>query len=208
MELWQGLPLACPWLALGLQDDSLSISGPTLPIDSPVAIAEPYCKFSGEGGYIIRVDHPSDIAVLRGDGPAMTLIMQFVDEGKEVTAMQWKGVGNKVYLEKNYASAIECYTQAVDTSSQEYRAFCQDVHRKRAFANPTAKFFTAAKDDALASCAEEAIDEKAYYCTGRATYELGDYAKSKEYFKNSLKLNPKISRYMKDLSRANPRIRE
>jgi hypothetical protein len=100
------------------------------------------------------------------------------------------------------------YTQAVDTSSQEYRAFYQDVHRKRAFANPTAKFFTAAKDDALASCAEEAIDEKAYYCTGRATYELGDYAMSKEYFKNSLKLNPKISRYMKELSRANPRIRE
>jgi hypothetical protein len=94
-------------LALGLQDDSLSISGPALPIDSTVAIAEPYCKFSGEGGYTIRVDHPSDIAVLRGDGPAMTLIMQFVDEGKEVTAMQWKGVGNKIYLEKNYASAIE-----------------------------------------------------------------------------------------------------
>jgi hypothetical protein len=94
-------------LALGLQDDSLSISGPTLPIDSTVAIAEPYCKFSGEGGYVIHVDHPSDIAVLRGDGPAMTLVMQFVDEGKEVTAIQWKGAGNKVYLEKNYASAIE-----------------------------------------------------------------------------------------------------
>ena len=77
-------------LALGFQDDSLSISGPTLPINSTVAIKEPYCKFSGEGDYVIRVDHPSDIAVLRGDGPAVILIMQFVTERKEVTATQWK----------------------------------------------------------------------------------------------------------------------
>ena len=100
------------------------------------------------------------------------------------------------------------YTQAIGTSSQEHRAFYQDVHRKRAFANLTAKFFKAAKDDALASRAEEAIDKKAYYCAGRATYELGDYAKSKEYFENSLKLNLKDSRYKKELRRANTRIRE
>jgi len=43
--------------ALGFQDDSLSISGPTLPINSTAAIEEPYCKFSGEGDYVIRVDH-------------------------------------------------------------------------------------------------------------------------------------------------------
>jgi hypothetical protein len=100
------------------------------------------------------------------------------------------------------------YTQAIDNSSSENRAFYQDVHRKRAFANLTAKFFIAAKEDALASCSEDAIDEKAYYCAGRATYELGDYAKSKEYFENALKLNQKDSRYKKELSRANSRIRE
>jgi tetratricopeptide (TPR) repeat protein len=100
------------------------------------------------------------------------------------------------------------YTQAIDTSSQENRTFYQDMHRKRAFANLTAKFFMAAKDDALASCSEDAIDEKACYCAGRATYELGDYAKSKEYFENALKLNPKDSRYKKELNRANARIRE
>jgi hypothetical protein len=94
-------------LVLGFQDDSRSISGPILPINSTVAIKEPYCKFSGEGDYVIRIDHPSDIAVLRGDDPAVILIMQFVAEGKEVTAMQWKVAGDKAYLEKNYASAIE-----------------------------------------------------------------------------------------------------
>lgn len=94
-------------LVLGFQDDSSSMSGPSLPINSTVAIKEPYCKFSGGGDYVIRVDHPSDIAILRGDDPAVVLIMQFVAEGKEVTATQWKVAGDKAYLEKNYASAIE-----------------------------------------------------------------------------------------------------
>lgn len=94
-------------LVLGFQDDSLSISGPTLPINSTVAIKEPYCKFRGDGDYIVRVDHPSDIAILRGDDAAVKLIMQFVAEGKEVTAVQWKAAGDKAYLEKNYTSAIE-----------------------------------------------------------------------------------------------------
>lgn len=94
-------------LVIGFQDDSLFISVPILPINSTVAIKEPYCKFTGDGDYVIRVDHPSDIAVLRGDDPAVVLIMQFVAEGKEVTAMQWKDAGDKAYLEKNYSSAIE-----------------------------------------------------------------------------------------------------
>jgi hypothetical protein len=94
-------------LVIGFQDDSLSISGPILPINSTVAIKEPYCKFIGEGNYVIRVDHPSDIAVLRGDDPALVLIMQFVAEGKEVTPLQWKSAGDKAYLEKRYSSAIE-----------------------------------------------------------------------------------------------------
>jgi hypothetical protein len=94
-------------LAIGFQDDPVSISGPTLPINSTVAIKEPYCKFTGDGDYVIRVDHPSDIAVLRGDDPAVVLIMQLVAEGVEVTPIQWKSAGDKAYLEKKYASAIE-----------------------------------------------------------------------------------------------------
>lgn len=100
------------------------------------------------------------------------------------------------------------YTQAIDTSSLENPAFYRDAHRKRAFANLRAKFFTAAKDDALASCSEDAIDEKAYYCAGRATYDLGDYTKSQEYFENALKLNPKDSKYKKELNQVKSRIRE
>jgi tetratricopeptide (TPR) repeat protein len=90
----------------------------------------------------------------------------------------------------------------------EDRAFSLDVYRKRAFANLTAKVFTSAKDDALASGLGDAIDEKASYCAGRAAYELSEYAKSKEYIENALKLNPKNLKYKKELKRANSRIKE
>ena len=61
-----------------------------------VAIKEPYSKFTGDGHYVIRVYRPSDIAVLRGDDTAVVLIMQFVAEGKEVTApFSGKGQGTK-----------------------------------------------------------------------------------------------------------------
>jgi hypothetical protein len=94
-------------LVLGFQDDSPSTFGSSLLISSKVAIRESYCKFNGEGNYTIRVDHPSDIAVLRGNDLAVSLIMQFIAEGKEAIPMQWKSAGDKTYLEKNYASAIE-----------------------------------------------------------------------------------------------------
>lgn len=108
-------------LVLGFQDESSDGRGSSLPINSTVAVKEPYCKFNGEGDYVIRVDHPSDIAVLRGDDPAVSLIMQFVSEGKEVTPMQWKVAGDKAYLEKNYASAIEWYVKNLPSKSTLYR---------------------------------------------------------------------------------------
>jgi len=67
--------------------------------------------FNGEDDFIIRVDHPSDIAVLRGDDPAVSLIMQLVSEGKKITPLQWKDEGDKVYLTRNYNSAIEWFVE-------------------------------------------------------------------------------------------------
>ena len=94
-------------LVIGFQDDSLSTSGPILSTNSTGAIKVPHCKFTSQGNYVIRVDHPSDIAVLRGDDPAVVLIMQFVAEGKEVTPLQWKSAGDTAYLEKKYSSVME-----------------------------------------------------------------------------------------------------
>jgi hypothetical protein len=76
-------------------------------MNSTIAIKEPYYKYNGDGDYAIRVDHPSDIAVLRGDDPAVTMIMNAVSKTMEITSMEWKIAGDKAYLEKSYSSAIE-----------------------------------------------------------------------------------------------------
>ena len=55
-------------LVLGYQGGLELAPEISLPLNSTVAVKEPYCKSTGEGEYVIRVDHPSDIAVLRGDG--------------------------------------------------------------------------------------------------------------------------------------------
>lgn len=78
-----------------------------LPQNSTVAIKEPYYKYNGDGDYVIRVDHPSDIAVLRGDDPAVSMIMDVVSKTKTITPSEWKNAGDKAYLEKSYSSAIE-----------------------------------------------------------------------------------------------------
>jgi hypothetical protein len=92
-------------LEIGFQDPLSPDSD--LPQNSTVAVKEPYFKYNGEGDYCIHVDHPSDIAVLRGDDPAVSMIMEVVSKTKDITPSEWKDAGDKAYLEKNYSSAIE-----------------------------------------------------------------------------------------------------
>lgn len=94
-------------LVLGFEDSLYSGSACPFPLNSTVAIKEPYCKFNGDRDFVIRVDHPSDIAVLRGDDPAVMMIMQFASGNIEMTPIQWRIAGDKAYLEKKYSSAIE-----------------------------------------------------------------------------------------------------
>lgn len=74
----------------------------------------------------------------------------------------------------------------------------------------TAKSFLAAKDDALASCLDtlDTADEKAYFCAGRASYELGLYAESKQYFERVLRLKPTDTKTKKELDRVRSRMIE
>lgn len=94
-------------LSLGFDFESVFGLRSNLPVNSTVAIKEPYCKYNGKDDFVIRVDHPSDIAILRGDDPAVSMIMEFVAEKKAISPLQWRKAGDKAYLEKNYTSAIE-----------------------------------------------------------------------------------------------------
>ncbi|KAG4430492.1 hypothetical protein IFR05_014016, partial [Cadophora sp. M221] len=195
-------------LILGFEDSLYSGNTYSLPINSTVAIKEPYCKYNGDRDFVIRVDHPSDIAVLRGDDPTVSMIMQFASGSIEITPTQWRNAGDKAYLEKEYSSAIECYTQALDNAPIGDISFVQDTYRKRSFANLTAKSYRHAKEDALASLAGSVLDVRAYHCAGLAAYSLGLYSESKSYFEHALQLAPHDVKSRKELLRAETRIRE
>lgn len=92
-------------LEISFQDPLSPDSG--LPENSTIAIKEPYLRYCGDGDYAIHVDHPSDIAVLRGDDPAVSMIMQVVAQNKAVMPSEWKNAGDEAYLEKNFSSAVE-----------------------------------------------------------------------------------------------------
>ena len=100
------------------------------------------------------------------------------------------------------------YTQALDTALKGDQVFTRDLYRKRAYANLTAKHFDAVLEDTLASCCGDSSDSKAYYCAGRAGYELGLFAESKAHFEKALESNPKDLKARKDCNRAMARIEE
>jgi hypothetical protein len=80
-----------------------------LPMNSTVAVKEPYLKIIRDGDYVVRVDHPSDIAILRGDDPAVAMMMEVVSKTKKITPLEWKDAGDKTYLNRSYSSAVEWY---------------------------------------------------------------------------------------------------
>ena len=93
-------------LSLCYQDGSFLDSIP--PQNSTIAVKEPFCKsHSADGDFIVRVDHPSDVAILRGDDPTLSMIMQYVAEKKEISHAEWKVAGDRAYLDRKYSSAIE-----------------------------------------------------------------------------------------------------
>ncbi|KAH8592334.1 hypothetical protein B0O99DRAFT_597377 [Bisporella sp. PMI_857] len=179
-----------------------------LPLNSTLAVKEPYFKYIGEGDYAIHVDHPSDIAVLRGDDPAVMMIMEVVSKTKEIGAEEWRSAGDKAFLGRNFSSSIECYTQAIDASPNKESSFVKDVYRKRAYANLTGKRYDVAMEDALVSCSGDPLDHKAYYCAGKAAYELRRYNDARNYFEKALQSNTRDAKYRKDLNRSKTRIAE
>ncbi|KAL2064031.1 hypothetical protein VTL71DRAFT_4525 [Oculimacula yallundae] len=195
-------------LVLGLEDNLYSGNAYHLPINSTVAIKEPYCKYNGDGDFVIRVDHPSDIAVLRGDDETVCMIMQSAAGVIEMSPAQWRSAGDEAYLEKKYTSAVECYAQAIDNTPKDDEFFVKETYRKRAFANLTAKSFLSAKEDALASLSSTATDVRAFQCAGTATYSLGLYSESKAYFEEALKVAPHDAKIQKELLRVKTRLRE
>lgn len=78
----------------------------SIPEGSVVLVKEPYYRFSGDNDFMLCVDHPSDIVLLR-PGPDDALIPeQFKAVPEFETAADWKAAGDRAFISKNLPLAV------------------------------------------------------------------------------------------------------
>ncbi|KAL2157965.1 hypothetical protein VTH06DRAFT_4774 [Thermothelomyces fergusii] len=195
-------------LAIYNQPDSSILSG--APEGCIVAVKEPYYRRNGAADdFIVCVDHPSDVILLRFDDPIIPESLRLGPLLK--TAEEWKNAGDRAFIEKDFPTSVFCYSEALQVS--EDTAFRQAVYGKRSNINLILGRYDAAKEDALASLTgTPARDWRACYNAGRAAYGLCEYRESEELLSRALEMtepgsqnHEKVSR---ELERCRARLRE
>lgn len=90
-------------LAIYNQGDTSILSG--VPEGCVVAVKEPYYKYNGsDNDYMICVDHPSDVILLRFTDPLIPEPLQLGSVLK--TAEDWKKAGDTAFLGKDFSTAV------------------------------------------------------------------------------------------------------
>ncbi|TID02867.1 putative protein lysine methyltransferase SET5 [Colletotrichum higginsianum] len=179
-----------------------------VPEGSVILLKEPYYKFSGDGDFMLCVDHPSDAILLR-HGPDDSLIPDgFKQTSQSEVAAEWKNAGDRAFISKNLPLAAANYSRALDLSSEDDTAFRVDVLLKRASINITVKRFDDALSDSLASRRGGPTDWKAYFIAGKAAYELTEFQASKQYFEAALERKPEAVNIQKEYERCLARLEE
>ncbi|KAK3329936.1 hypothetical protein B0H66DRAFT_468732 [Apodospora peruviana] len=197
-------------LAIYNQGDSSILSG--VPEGCFVAVKEPYYMHNGgENDYMICVDHPSDVILLRFTDPIIPEALRLGPLLK--SAEEWRSAGDKAFLERDYPTAVFCYTEALEACNDEAQnettiKLQRAIYTKRSGTNLLLGRYDAAKADALASRTGASSDWKAYYNAGRASYGLCEYTTSREYLEMALKLNPAAAAVRKEHERCLARLRE
>ncbi|KAK3945207.1 SET and MYND domain-containing protein 4 [Diplogelasinospora grovesii] len=192
-------------LAVYNQGDSSILSG--VPEGCIVAVKEPYYKHNGaENDYMICVDHPSDVILLRFTDPIIPEPLRLGPLLK--SAEDWRTAGDKAFIERDFPTAVFCYTEALEAADEKDKAFRAPICAKRAGTNLILCRYDTAKADALASRTGGLSDWKAYYSAGRAAYGLCDYATSKVHLEEALKINPDGSGVRREYERCLARLRE
>ena len=90
-------------LAIYNHSDSSILSG--VPEGCIVAVKEPYYKYNGgPSDYMISVDHPSDVVLLRFTDSIIPASMR---QGPLLkSAEEWKTAGDKAFIEHDYPTAV------------------------------------------------------------------------------------------------------
>ncbi|KAF2087819.1 SET domain-containing protein [Saccharata proteae CBS 121410] len=174
-----------------------------------IAIKEPFYKSSPHDYEYIRVDHPSNIMILRQTADIIPASMRLDIEDSIISAAEWKSGGNEAVLAEDYLEAINCYSQALlAIRSPEEESLRAVILRNRAQMFIDLGFYDDAKVDALASLKIQPGYNKTLYRAARACYELDQYEECQEYLQQLLNVDPTEPKGLKDMSRVQTRLRE
>lgn len=187
-----------------------------LPKGAIFAIKEPFYKATVDGGYIVRVDHPSDLIQLRASHHMVPSGLSTSPENQYNDALGWKVKGNNAYKHRQYIDAVEFYTLGISKCFSTEKLLELDLYRNRSIANLYLQRYEAASADALnALIPDEASDDmnhknnaKAYYRAGCAEYHLGRYNEAHAHFAASLKIVLEDDDTLRELNRTSRRIGE
>ncbi|KAK5682701.1 hypothetical protein LTS10_005831 [Elasticomyces elasticus] len=191
----------------------------SLPRGVVIAVREPFYKATMDGGYTIRVDHPSDLVRLPAGHESIpaAFASRLVELGLPTEG--FKMSGNAAYAKKDFVGAVECYSQGLRACSEADGALRYDLHRNRANANLLLGRFEGALADAEAAVipvpvgegldkATAKINAKAYYRAGRAAYALRMFAKADGYFQDVERCTPGDADATRERKRAAARVQE
>ncbi|KAL2073601.1 hypothetical protein VTL71DRAFT_10927 [Oculimacula yallundae] len=153
--------------------EDLKTAGEILENGSVILLKEPYFKCVGDGGYGIRVDHPTDIIWLANDDPRVPLAWKSSQKDVGKSGEEWKQEGNGHVNEGRFREAIKSYTAALATSPARDEA--EVIHNNRALAYLRAKMYDSALADTAFVQELEHRSEKALYRGALALYSLGRY---------------------------------
>ncbi|KAL2199451.1 hypothetical protein P885DRAFT_31246 [Corynascus similis CBS 632.67] len=191
-------------LAIYNQADSSILSG--APEGCVVAVKEPFYKNNGApNDFMICVDHPSDVVLLRFTDPIIPEPLRLGPLLK--TAEEWKNAGDRAFIEKDFPTSVFCYSEALQVSEDD-AAFQAAVRTKRSGINLILGRYDAAKEDALASRTGGPQDWRAYYNAGRAAYGLCDYAESDTLLSKARELSPDNDKVIREYERCRARLHE
>ncbi|KAK5133836.1 hypothetical protein LTR08_007167 [Meristemomyces frigidus] len=178
--------------------------------ESMFMVKEPYYTLSDQGDPTLRIDHPSDLVVCTGSLGNDISCPSSGEPGGAVaatafaapvtnTAKECKDEGNAALKQRALPRALAKYTNGLQLVAKDTAAngsIACDLHRNRAYVNLLLNRLDEAKADGTASLTgikdqeHQDLDAKAYFRTGHAAYNLGDFQEAKSLFEEQQRLAP------------------
>ncbi|EKD16905.1 uncharacterized protein L3040_001187 [Drepanopeziza brunnea f. sp. 'multigermtubi'] len=168
-----------------------------------IILKEPFLTSVKEGGYCIRVDHPTDIVWLAEDDARIPEKWRVKAAKMPKSAEHWKMKGNEMFGEASYYEAIDMYSKALrsNPSSEEKDM----LHRNRALAFLRIEAYDAAMDEI--SCLAK-VDDKGLHRWALALYGLGRFDEALKVLQRLVSTYPDSAIGKQELARCRLRLAE